>query len=172
MIEEKVADLKKKLADYVSLVVDMVKKSIQGLIEKDERILKDVLEEKEPMANDFEIEIDEICTTLIVKYQPKAKDLRTILMLFKMNNDLERIADHAVNISQSALALLGLLMVDRLTDIPKMAGEVIKMLNDGVDAFINEDARLAKSVCERDAVIDNLRDKIIKGLITSMTADP
>ena len=62
MIEEKVADLKKKLADYVSLVVDMVKKSIQGLIEKDERILKDVLEEKEPMANDFEIEIGDKIT--------------------------------------------------------------------------------------------------------------
>ena len=87
MLEEKINELKKRLIDYTALVMGMVKKSIEGLTEKEDELLTEIIEEDEPRANDFEIELDETCITLIVQLQPRAIDLRTILMILKMNND-------------------------------------------------------------------------------------
>ena len=89
-----------------------------------------------------------------------------------MNNDLERIADHAVNISQSALYLIEQPLVKPLIDIPRMADTVIGMLNDGVNAFIHEDSSLASSVCTRDSDVDALRSQILRELITYMVSEP
>jgi phosphate transport system protein len=171
VIEEKINELKARIIEYSTLVVGMVEKSIKGLVEKDSQALTSVIEEDEPKANIFEIEIDEICTTLIVKFQPKARDLRTILMILKMNNDLERIADHTVNISESAQFLIELPLVKPLIDIPRMSEEVLKMFNDSVNALIHEDPQLAKSVCLRDEIVDGLREQIIRELITYMISD-
>ena len=172
MIEQKIRELKAELIQYSTLVLDMVENCRTGLIEKNEDLLNEIINKQERMANDYEIELDEMCTTYIVKYQPKAKDLRTILMILKMNNDLERIADHAVNISQSALCLIEQPLVKPLIDIPRMADTVIKMLNDSVNAFVHEDSNLARSVCARDNVVDALRDQILRELVTYMISDP
>jgi phosphate transport system protein len=171
LLEEKINELKKRLVDYTCLVMSMVEKSIKGLVGKNVELLIGIIEKNEPKANDFEIELDEICITLIVKFQPRAIDLRTILMILKMNNDLERIADHAVNISQSALYLIEIPLVKPLIDIPRMAEEVIKMLNDSINSFIDKKPKLAKSVCERDSVVDALRDQVLRELITYMISD-
>jgi len=172
MLEEKLNDLKKKLIEEAGLSEDMVKKSIDGLIGKRKEILEKVIKEYEPKMNKLEIELDELCTNLIALYQPEAGNLRTILMILKMNNDLERIGDLAVNISESALFLIERPPVKPLIDIPRMAEETIDMLKKAVDSFINRDAKLAKSVCERDNVIDNLKDQILRELITYMSSDP
>ena len=172
MIEERIHELKKELVAYSSLVVSMVEHCIEGLIQKREDVLQNIIAKDEPRANEYEIELDELCTTYIVKYQPKAKDLRTILMILKMNNDLERIADHAVNISQSALYLIEQPLVKPLIDIPRMAHTVMQMLNDGVNAFIHEDSNLASSVCARDSDVDALRSQILRELITYMISKP
>ncbi len=172
MLDEKLNELKKKLVEEASLAENMVKKSIQGLIEKNKETLEKVIKEYEPKINELEIEIDEFCTNLIALYQPEAGDLRTILMILKMNNDLERIGDLAVNISESALFLIERPLVKPLIDIPRMAEESINMLKNAVDSFINKDANLAKSVCEKDTVVDNLRDQILRELITYMSSDP
>lgn len=171
MLDEKINTLKKTLIAYAELIQSMVEKSIKGLLEKNETLLKQVIEKDEPRANDYEIEIDEICTTLIVTLQPKAIDLRTILMIMKMNNDLERIGDHAVNISQSAFTLIDQPLVKPLIDIPRMADEAKHMINDAITSFINKDSHLAKTVCERDSVVDSLRNQIIRELITYMITD-
>ena len=171
MLDEKLNELKKKTVEYASLAQGMVEKSIRGLIEKNGTLLEEVIEEDEPRANDYEIEIDEMCTTLIITLQPKAIDLRTILMVLKMNNDLERIGDHAVNISQSALNLIEQPMVKPLIDIPRMADEAKKMINDAITSFINRDSALAKNVCERDSVVDSLRNQVVRELITYMISD-
>ncbi len=172
MLEEKLNELKKKLVEEAGFAEDMVKKSIDGLIGKRKEILEKVIEEYEPKMNEMEIELDELCTNLIALYQPEAGNLRTILMILKMNNDLERIGDLAVNISESALFLIERPPVKPLIDIPRMAEETIDMLKKAVDSFINKDAKLAKSVCERDNVIDNLKDQILRELITYMSSDP
>jgi len=150
----------------------MVKSSIKGLIEKRKEILEKVIKEYEPKMNELEIELDELCTNLIALYQPKAGNLRTILMILKMNNDLERVGDLAVNISESALYLIERPPVKPLIDIPRMAEESIDMLKNAIDSFINKDAELAKSVCEKDTIVDGLRDQVLRELITYMSSDP
>jgi len=171
MLKEKLNELKKKLIEEANLAQDMVKKSIEGLIKKRREILEKVIKEYEPKMNELEIELDELCTNLIALYQPEAGNLRTILMILKMNNDLERIGDLAVNISESVLFLIEKPPVKPLIDIPRMAEESIDMLKNAINSFINKDAKLAKSVCEKDSVVDNLRDQILRELITYMSSD-
>ncbi len=149
----------------------MITKSITGLEQKDKNLLKEVVEQDEPRENALEIEIDEACIQLIARYQPQAKDLRTILMLLKMNNDLERMADEAVNISESASFLVDKPEVKPLIDIPRMGEEATQMVKDSLKSLMDEDVQLARKVCERDDIVDGLRDQILRELITYMASD-
>ena len=171
MLAEKLTDLKKDLVEYAALVETMLDDGIQGLLKKDSAKLQDVLKKHEPKANAKEIELDEKCIILIAQYQPKAKDLRTILMVLEINRDLERMGDHAVNIAQSAQFLIERPNVKPLLDLPRMAELVGNMLRDSVDAFVKEDPLLGKNVCERDDQVDELRGQILRELITYMSAD-
>ncbi len=172
MLTAKLDELKRKLTESASLVESMIDKSIRGLTQKDEKLLLEVIEQDEPRENDLEIDIDEACIHVVACYQPQAKGLRTIMMVLKMNNDFERMADEAVNISESALFLIKRPAVKPLIDIPRIAEEAIKMMRDGLASFINEDTTLAHSVCERDDLVDGLRDQILRELITFMASDP
>lgn len=172
MLEKEVISLKKRIVEYATFVEQMIKNSINGLMEKEKSLLKKVIKELEPKANDMEIDIEEQGTVVMAKFQPKAKDLRLILMILKMNNDLERMADHAVNIAERGLFLIKKPIVKPLIDIPKTAEITIHMLKDSIDSFVKEDSRLAKSVCERDEKIDNLNNQILRELITYMFTDP
>jgi phosphate transport system protein len=171
MLEEKIVGLRRELIDYATLVEGMIEKSIQGLLKREKGILTRVIEEDEPQANDYEIKIEELSIALIAKYEPKAKDLRTILMALKINNDLERAADHAVNISESGIFLIDRPPVKPLLDIPRMAEEATSMLKDSISSFINEDPALAQQVCERDPIVDGLLYQILRELITFMVSD-
>jgi phosphate transport system protein len=172
MLEEKMIALRKELIEYATHVEGMIDKSITGLLRKDSALLNDVIEKDEPKANEWEITIEEIGTTMIAQYEPRAKDLRTILMVMKMNNDLERVGDHAVNIAECSLYLIERPPLKPLLDIPRMAEEAVGMLKDAIESFIKEDALLAAMVCERDNIVDNLGQQILRELITFMGADP
>jgi len=168
----RILSLKERCTGFSALAESMIAKSIRGLLDKDERALKELVEKDEPDANRYEVEIDELITETIAQFSPKAKDLRTVLMILKMNNDLERIGDLAVNIAESALFLIDKPPVKPLIDIPRMAELAGKMLKNSIDSFVNEDPVLAKSVCEMDNEVDNLRDQILRELITFMVSDP
>lgn len=172
MLSRELEALKEKLMESATLVQGMIERSIEGLLRRDRDLLLEVIEKEEPRENDLEIQIDEKGIELIARYQPQAKDLRTIVMVLKMNNDLERMGDEAVNIAQSALFLIDKPLVKPLIDIPRMAEEAIKMVKDSLYAFLREDAQLAKDVCRRDSVVDGLRDQIWRELITFMASDP
>jgi phosphate transport system protein len=172
MLEEKMIALRKELIESATHVEGMIDKSITGLMRKDSTLLTEVIEKDEPKANDSEISIEELCTTMIAQYEPRAKDLRTILMVMKMNNDLERVGDHAVNIAECSLFLIERPSLKPLLDIPRMAEESVGMLKDAIEAFIREDALLAAMVCERDNIVDNLGQQILRELTTFMGADP
>ncbi len=172
MLKKGLDSLRQKLMESATLVQNMIEKSIKGLKQKDERLLLTVIQQDEPRENELEIEIDEACINLIACYQPHAKDLRTILMILKMNNDFERMGDEAENISESGLFLIKQPEVKPLIDIPRMAEEATAMIRDSLDSFTNEDANLAKSVCERDDVVDGLRDQILRELVTFMASNP
>lgn len=172
MLKNRILELKEKLMEMASLVETMLENSKRGLVEKKRELLLEIIEKKEPVVNSLEIEIDEFCTELIALYQPKASDLRIILTVLKINNDLERIGDHAENISQSALFLIERPQIKPLIDIPRMADETIQMIKDSITAFLQKDTALASSVLVRDDIVDNLRDQIIRELITYMASDP
>lgn len=172
MLEKELVSLKKRIIEYAALVELMIKKSIGGLTEKKKSLLTEVIEELEPRANQEELDIEELGTVVMAKFQPAAKDLRIILMILRMNNDLERMADHAVNIAERGLFLIENPLVKPLIDIPKEADITIHMLKDSIDSFVKEDSDLAKKVCERDNKIDNLNDQIFRELITYMFSDP
>lgn len=171
LIEEKLTALKKALIDYGTLIESMIDKSLKGLIKKDHRLLHEIINVDEPKTNDLELEIDELATSFIAQYQPKAKDLRTSLMILQINNDLERIGDHLENMAESALFLIDRPPVKPLIDIPKMAEITIKMVKQAIASFINEDVNLAKSVCEQDSVVDGLMEQVMRELITYMLSD-
>lgn len=172
MLERKIALLKQQLINYATFVENMIEKGIKGLMEKERDLLIEVIEKDEPKSNNLEIELDSLCTNLIAQYQPRAVDLRTVLMCLKMNNDLERIGDMAVNICESGLFLIERPAVKSLIDIPIMVNEAVKgMLKDSIDAFIKEDVKLARKVCERDNVVDKLKYQIVSELIAFMTSD-
>ena len=171
MLKKDLNLLGKQLLESASLVKGMIQKSIRGLTQKEKDVLLDVIEQDEPRENELEIAIEEACIQQIACYQPQAKDLRTIMMVMKMNNDLERMGDEAVNISESALFLIEKPEVKPLIDIPRMAEEAMKMIEDSLKSFIDEDIQLAQHVCERDDIVDGLRDQILRELITFMAAD-
>jgi len=164
--------LKGEIVDYASLIENMIDKSIEGLTDKNKEILVSVIEEDEPSANGREIKIEELCVELIAQFQPKAKDLRIVLMILKMNNDLERIGDHAVNIAESSLFLIERQPIRLEVDLQGLAGETTKMLNDSINAFINKNTQKAKGVCKRDNIVDALRDEILMKFIECMIEDP
>jgi phosphate transport system protein len=172
MLAERLANIKKKLIDYAVLVENMIDKSLDGLLEREKESLVEVIEKDEVRSNKFELELDEMCIACIAQFEPKARDLRTILMVMKINNDLERIADHAVNIAESGLFLIERPPVKPLMDIPRMAQIAVKMLKDSISAFISEDAELAYNVSIRDNDVDALRDQIVRELVTFMSSSP
>ncbi len=172
MLETRLNELKGQVIQFSYLIEQMKDKSINGLVNRNERMLHAVIEDDEKKANRYEIELDEICTTLIAQYQPMAKVLRTIMVIYNMNNALERMGDHMVNIAQSALVLIKNPPIKPFIDIPRMNELVSHMLKDSINSFINNDAALAKDVCERDETIDGLRDQITRELITFMASNP
>ena len=172
MLEEKITILRKELIEYAAIIEKMIEESVNAQVRKDSAMLTEIIEKDEQIANDTEIIIEEMCISMIAQFQPKAKDLRTILMILKINNDLERAGDHAVNIAESGLFLNDRPQLKPLLDIPRMAQDSINMLKDSITSFINEDPRLAFSVCERDNEVDDLANQIMRELITYMTGDP
>ncbi len=171
ILEGKVVELKEKLLAMAAQVEGMVVESIQALVKHDTPLAEKVINETEDAINQMEIEIEDFAINLIALYQPEARNLRTITMVIKINNDLERIGDHAVNIAQAALFLIPRPPVKPLIDLPRMAKEATQMLHDSLDAFTRGDVELARSVCVHDSVVDSLKDQINRELITYMTSD-
>ncbi len=172
MLEQRVSELKKKIIKYASLVREMTEKSFSGLISRDPANARQVIDDLESRVNALEVELDEECINLIALYQPEAKDLRIVMMISKMVNDLERMGDKAVNIAESVLYLYDKPPVKPYVDLPRMLEETVRMLDDSITAFVNEDLDLADKVLERDDIVDQLRDQNLRELITYMVSDP
>ncbi|MFH1714707.1 MAG: phosphate signaling complex protein PhoU [Elusimicrobiota bacterium] len=172
MLEKRIIDLKKDLVEYANLVESMIKNAVNGYLTKNTILLKSIIDVTEPKTNQFELDIEELCTSAIAKFDPKAVDLRTILMILKMNNDLERIADHAVNISESAIFIIENSGLEFKADLTGAATVVSSMLHDTITAFINEDTNLAKAVCREDNKVDSFRLETIKEMVKDMSENP
>jgi phosphate transport system protein len=164
MLAARIELIKKELIGFAGLV--------EGLIDREKELLTKVIDIDEPKSNRFEIELDELCISSIAQYQPKAKDLRTILMVLRINNDLERLGDHAVNIAESSLFLIERPYIKPLLDIPRMAQIAVKMLKDGINSFITENVEQAYNVIMQDSTVDGLRNQVTRELIMLMSSSP
>jgi phosphate transport system protein len=165
--ERDLAELKERLLWMASLAERAVHEAMQAVFEKEESRAKGVLEE-EKNINEMQIEIDDRVVRLLALQQPMAVDLRFILAASRINNDLERIGDQAVNIAQSALRILRHPQVKPYVDLPRMSELAEGMVRDSLNAVVQRDAELAKSVLARDDEVDHLRDQIFRELLTYM----
>jgi phosphate transport system protein len=123
-------------------------------------------------VNDLQIEIDDRCLKLLALQNPMASDLRLITAAMKINADLERIGDQAVNIAENAIKVAAAPPLRPLIDLPRMAEIAETMTRDSLDAFVRRDAALARDILARDDEVDQLKDQIFRVLLTYMMADP
>jgi phosphate transport system protein len=163
--------LRSRLLEMSALVEDSVYRSVLALSDKDPQQAQKVLQ-NEAEINRMEIEIDDLATRLLALQQPMATDLRLLTSAIKINNDLERMGDLAVNIVERALSLISEPLIKPLIDIPAMANRVQLMIRKSLDAFVRRDAELARTVLVSDDAVDELRDAVYEELITYMERDP
>ncbi|MGB2868036.1 MAG: phosphate signaling complex protein PhoU [Bacteroidota bacterium] len=162
--ERELESLKTMLIKMGSVVEENVDKALKALVDENSTLAASVIE-SDDRVNSLEIEIDNAVIDILALHQPVASDLRMIIAAQKINNDLERIGDHAVNIAESVLALVQSSTKEPLLEIPKMAAVTTSMLRHALDSFILLDPKLARTVLERDDEIDNLNREMTKAVV-------
>lgn len=168
---EELKTLKQKLFQMGLLVEGGIEKAFEALSERSEDRVKAVFED-EKTINQLEIEIDEKGHALFALVQPMAGDLRLLTMILKINTDLERMGDHAVNIAEKSQYLFSQPPLKLDIPLAEMAGATQKMVRDALDCFMNENVDLARKVLQSDDKIDDYNDKIYLEMAALMEKDP
>jgi phosphate transport system protein len=169
--QEELEALKERLLAMGGLAEERVRVSVRSVAERDAEALQAILTGDEPV-NDLHIEIDDRCFKLLALHQPMAADLRTIVAAVKINTDLERVGDLAVNVAEAGKRYLQHAPVKPLIDIPRMGDIAQLMLRDALDAFVRRDVALAEAVLVKDDTLDALKTQIFRELLTYMLQDP
>ena len=169
--QEELQQLKTRLLEMGGLAEDRVRSVVQALVERSAPTVERVLTGDGPI-NQLHIEIDNRCFKLLALYQPMAVDLRAIVSAVKINTDLERVGDLAINIAEAVKRYLRHAPVKELIDIPRMAEIAQRMLRDALDAYVRRDTALAHAVLNEDDALDALKTQVFRELLTYMLADP
>src|SRR5687767_8223511 len=169
--QQELGALKERLLAMGGLAEDRVRTAMQGLVERDGRLIDEVLNGDMPL-NALHIEIDDLCLKLLALHSPMAADLRGIMAAIKINSDLERVGDLAINIAEAARRYASHPPVKKLIDIPRMATIAQTMLRDALDAFVRRDTELAQQVLNEDDRLDALKTQIFRELLTYMLQEP
>jgi phosphate transport system protein len=169
--QEELEQLKTRLLEMGGFAEEQVRLAVKGLVDRDRDLIDRVLRGDDPL-NALHIEIDSRCFTLLALYQPMAVDLRAIVAAVKINTDLERVGDLAINIAEAARRYAQHSPVKKLIDIPRMATIAQSMLRDALDAFVRRDVVLAQHVLDEDDKLDSLKTQIFRELLTYMLQDP
>jgi phosphate transport system protein len=164
--------LRERLVTYARFVEQMVAKSRDALANRRRDLIDNIIGLDEPRANESEMDLEEEGTSLIAQHQPMAKDLRTVLMILHITNDLERMADHAVNIAEAVGEHIEHPTTPPDPEVMRMFDVTIHMVDNAIRAFIDENARLGQGVCEEDAVVDALAADTLERLSGTMSHDP
>jgi phosphate transport system protein len=170
--QDELEQLKTRLLEMGGLAEERVRLAVKGLVDRDHDLIDEVLFGGDEPVNRLHIEIDNRCFKLLALYQPMAADLRTIVAAVKINTDLERVGDLAVNIAEAARRYASHAPVKKLIDIPQMATIAQSMLRDALDAFVRHDLDLAQRVLSEDDRLDALKTQIFRELLTYMLQDP
>jgi phosphate transport system protein len=169
--QEELEQVQARLLEMGGLAEDRVRASIEGLVSRERGIIDGVLGADGPI-NQLHVEIDNRCFTLLALHQPMAVDLRAIVSAVKINTDLERVGDLAINIAEAATRYLRHAPVKELIDIPRMARIAQTMLRDALDANVRRDIGLAEKVLDQDDELDGLKTQVFRELLTYMLQDP
>jgi phosphate transport system protein len=168
---EQLEQLRRNLILLGGEVERQIQRAIEALVELDERKAADVIT-ADAEVDRMEMQVEEQAVQLLALQQPVAVDLRFLVAALKINNDLERIGDHAVNIAEGAQRLVGQRPFKPFVDISYMAEVAMSMLKQSLDAFVNRDAELARKVIKKDDILDEKNVSIIRELLTYMAENP
>ncbi|MBM4236735.1 MAG: phosphate signaling complex protein PhoU [Firmicutes bacterium] len=160
-----------KLQQMGSLVEESIARSIEALKTQNQELAQVVID-GDDLIDDLEHEIEEKCLEVIATQQPMAKDLRRVATLFKIINDLERMADYATSIAKITLRIADQPLIKPLIDIPRMTAISQKMVKQALDAYVREDVELAAAVGKDDDEVDKLFGQIFRELLTIMMENP
>ncbi|MBI3829519.1 MAG: phosphate signaling complex protein PhoU [Planctomycetes bacterium] len=152
-MQVEIEKLKKKLLGLSAVVEESVRRAVASIDRRDDALAKRVIESDIEIDHQ-EVDVEEDCLKLLALYQPVATDLRFIVAVLKLNNDLERIGDLAVNIAERAVFLAKQKKIDLSIDLLTMAEKSQKMLRESLDALVNHDSKLARTVCAADDEVD------------------
>ena len=170
-VQEHLDVLKERLLVMGGLAEERVRLVTEALVERDAALAARVQASDQPI-NDLHCEIDQRCVRLLALHQPVAVDLRAVLAAVKINTDLERVGDLAVNVAEAVQRYLQHSPVKPLLDIPKMAELAQLMLRDALDAYVRRDIPLAEQVLDTDDTVDALKGQVSADLIPHMRARP
>jgi phosphate transport system protein len=168
--QQELDDLQQRLLEMAGLVEFAVHGSVRSLVDRDDRQAEQVLQ-NERRINQLQMQVDDLATRLLALHQPMARDLRFLTAAIKINVDLERMGDLAVNLAERSLSLVRRPPVKPLIDIPHMAGLVESMVRKSLDSFVKRDGDLAHVVLRSDDEVDDLKNVIYDELVQFMERD-
>lgn len=171
LLQKEVDRLKKKIIQLSTLVEESVYKSVKSIAERDYKLAEQVISD-DAEIDQMEVEVEEDCLKVLALHQPVAVDLRFIIAVLKMNNDLERIGDLALNIAEGSKFLCSQPVVSVPFDFPAMSQKVQTMLRLSVDSLINTDEKTAQSVLEMDDEIDEIHRDMYRQVSEELQKNP
>jgi phosphate transport system protein len=169
--EDQLDALYEKLLRLGGIVEEVIAMSVRALVDRDSAIAREVIR-KDSEVDQLELDVDEACIELLALQQPMARDLRFVTTAMKITTDLERIADHAVNIAERAIELNEHPPLKPLIDIPIMAKTAQEMVHGALDAFVNRDPDAARAVRAMDDQLDSRMEQVFRELMSYMVEDP
>jgi phosphate transport system protein len=164
-LDQRLDHVRGELLKMGGAVEESIAQAVRSLSDRDNDLAEEVLRGGD-LIDEWEVRNEEECIKLLAVQQPVASDLRLIATMMKINYDLERTNDQAVNIAQRALVLNRMPLLKPLIDIPRMAEITQGMVKDALDAFVERNVELANDVRRRDDVVDGLRDQVFRELLT------
>lgn len=168
--DEELRALKSRVVEMGELAQNMFQTAMKALVERDVKMI-DALQDMEERVDRFQVEIDEDVVRLMAVYGPVALDLRFVLMTARINTELERIGDQAMNMCENVTMLVAEPELKRLVDLPRMADTASEMVRRSLEAFQDGKLDLAREVIRRDSEVDALNDQIFRELLTYMLSD-
>ena len=169
--DEQLRQLGMEMTHMGNLIEKNIQDAVQALLSQDTETARRIMAEDE-LVDQEQKKIENICFQLLIQQQPVARDLRTITAALKMVTDMERIGDHAADISELTIAMAAVPYPLRGENIRKMAGETIVMLLDAVNSYVNKDIEKAHSVIAQDDIVDNYFVKVKADLIEVIRENP
>jgi len=164
-------ELKERLIGMGSLAEQAVEKAVEGYCSRDVKTCREVMK-LETEINRIEREIDELALDLLAMQQPMAVDLRLITACMKINADLERVGDQAVNIAERGIEVAGLPDVDLKLDVKRMSQTVGTMIHRALESFLEGKAQVAEAVLKMDDIVDRMNDDTFVTMVERMSKEP